>query len=123
MAAVSLQSSAAQRRQGCAIDSREPTIPLEEYAYNETRYRMLRDGDPERADELMRDARHDAEQRRRLYLDMAARAKASRETVTQDGEYTGNRQAHTAFCAELPRPGPDSRFPEPAAVTLASLHF
>jgi pyruvate-ferredoxin/flavodoxin oxidoreductase len=38
------------------LDSREPTVPLDKYAYNETRYRMLLQSDEERAEELMRQA-------------------------------------------------------------------
>ena len=38
------------------LDSKPPSIPLEQYAYNETRYRMLKQSDPARAEELMREA-------------------------------------------------------------------
>ncbi len=38
------------------LDSKEPTVPLDKYAYNETRYRMLLQSDEERAEELMRQA-------------------------------------------------------------------
>jgi pyruvate-ferredoxin/flavodoxin oxidoreductase len=35
------------------LDSGAPKIDLKDYVYNETRYRMLRDMDPERAKELL----------------------------------------------------------------------
>ncbi len=54
------------------IDSREPTVPVEEYAYNETRYRMLLQSDEQRAEALMREARSDAKKRWNLYQQMAA---------------------------------------------------
>jgi pyruvate-ferredoxin/flavodoxin oxidoreductase len=38
------------------IDSKPPTIPWEQYAYNETRFRMLQQSDPERAEMLRRQA-------------------------------------------------------------------
>jgi pyruvate-ferredoxin/flavodoxin oxidoreductase len=54
------------------IDSREPTVKVEDYAYNETRYRMLLQSDEARAEALMKDAREDATKRWNLYQQMAA---------------------------------------------------
>jgi pyruvate-ferredoxin/flavodoxin oxidoreductase len=54
------------------IDSRPPTIPVEQYAYNETRYRMLLQSDEQRAEALMKLAQQDAERRWELYRQMAA---------------------------------------------------
>ena len=54
------------------IDSREPSIPVEDYAYNETRYRMLLLSDETRAEKLMKEARGDAKRRWELYRQMAA---------------------------------------------------
>jgi pyruvate-ferredoxin/flavodoxin oxidoreductase len=42
------------------IDSKEPSIPVSEYAYKETRYRMLVDKDETRAEKLMSEANEDA---------------------------------------------------------------
>jgi pyruvate-ferredoxin/flavodoxin oxidoreductase len=53
------------------IDSKDPSIPLEQYAYNETRYRMLQQSDPERAESLMDQAKHDIERRWNLYQHLA----------------------------------------------------
>jgi pyruvate-ferredoxin/flavodoxin oxidoreductase len=54
------------------IDSKEPSIPLEDYAYNETRYRMLLQSDESRAEFLMKQAKDDAQTRLELYRQMAA---------------------------------------------------
>jgi len=35
------------------LDSKKPSIPLTEYAYNETRYKMLLKSNPDRAKHLM----------------------------------------------------------------------
>ena len=53
------------------IDSKEPTIPVSKYAYNETRYRMLLQSDEQRAEMLMSKAEHDAKSRWDLYEQMA----------------------------------------------------
>ena len=54
------------------IESKEPTIPISQYAYNETRYKMLTQMDEERAEKLMVEAQHDAKSRWTLYQQMAA---------------------------------------------------
>jgi pyruvate-ferredoxin/flavodoxin oxidoreductase len=54
------------------IDSKEPTIPYSQYAYNETRYRMLLQSDEQRAELLMKHAQSDADKRWALYRQMAA---------------------------------------------------
>jgi pyruvate-ferredoxin/flavodoxin oxidoreductase len=51
---------AAKGENPLSVDSREPTIPLEEFAYNETRYRVLKMTDAESAQDLMRKAKADA---------------------------------------------------------------
>jgi pyruvate-ferredoxin/flavodoxin oxidoreductase len=55
-----------------SIDSKEPTIPVSQYAYNETRYRMLLLSDEQRAEALMKLAQKDAKSRWALYQQMAA---------------------------------------------------
>jgi pyruvate-ferredoxin/flavodoxin oxidoreductase len=54
------------------IESKEPSIPFSQYAYNETRYKMLTQMDEERAEKLMEEAQHDAKSRWTLYQQMAA---------------------------------------------------
>jgi pyruvate-ferredoxin/flavodoxin oxidoreductase len=54
------------------IDSKDPSIPLEQYAYNETRYRMLVQSDEQRAEMLLKQAQQDVKSRWELYKQMAA---------------------------------------------------
>ena len=54
------------------IENKEPSIPVSEYAYNETRYKMLTKLDEGRAEELMKEAQHDAKARWTLYEQMAS---------------------------------------------------
>jgi len=54
------------------IESKEPSIPISQYAYNETRYKMLTQLDEVRAEELMREAQQDAKSRWTLYQQMAS---------------------------------------------------
>ena len=54
------------------LDSRDPSVKVEDYAYNETRYRMLLQSDEARAEALMKQAREDAIRRWKLYQQMAA---------------------------------------------------
>jgi len=53
------------------IDSKDPSIPVQDYAYNETRYRMLVQSDEQRAEKLMIDAKNDVKKRWELYKQMA----------------------------------------------------
>ena len=53
------------------LDSKAPSIQVSEYAYNETRYRMLLQSDEERAEILMKHAQEDAGRRWDLYEQMA----------------------------------------------------
>jgi pyruvate-ferredoxin/flavodoxin oxidoreductase len=54
------------------IDSKAPSIPLEQYVYNETRYRMLTQSDESRAEELLKQAQKDVLARWKMYRQMAA---------------------------------------------------
>ena len=54
------------------IESKEPSIPVSQYAYNETRYKMLTQMDEGRAEELMKEAQQDAKSRCTLYQQMAS---------------------------------------------------
>ncbi|MGC2201355.1 MAG: hypothetical protein WA633_14585, partial [Stellaceae bacterium] len=55
------------------LDSTRPRLPVEEFAYRELRYRVLTQTRPEEARMLMRQAQAAANERYRLYEDMAAR--------------------------------------------------
>ncbi|MFP4343777.1 MAG: pyruvate:ferredoxin (flavodoxin) oxidoreductase [Anaerolineales bacterium] len=54
------------------LDSKEPSLSMEEYMYNETRFRMLTQSDPERAKWLLKMAQQDAEARWQYYKQLAA---------------------------------------------------
>jgi len=53
------------------LDSRKPTIPLEQFTMKEGRYAMLAQADPARAKELSRQAQGDADARWQLYEQIA----------------------------------------------------
>jgi pyruvate-ferredoxin/flavodoxin oxidoreductase len=62
---------AAEGKNPLKIDSKAPSIPVEKFAYNETRYRMLTQSNELRAEELMQLAQEDAQSRWELYRQMA----------------------------------------------------
>ena len=62
----------AENKNPLLIESKEPSIPLSQYAYNETRYKMLTQLDEELAERLMNEAQEDSRRRWRLYEQMAA---------------------------------------------------
>jgi pyruvate-ferredoxin/flavodoxin oxidoreductase len=55
------------------LDSRKPTVPLKQYAYNEGRYTMLAHSDAPAAERLLRAAEQDIQDRWELYEYLAAR--------------------------------------------------
>ncbi|MEW6286665.1 MAG: pyruvate:ferredoxin (flavodoxin) oxidoreductase [Chloroflexota bacterium] len=63
---------AAQGHNPLVIESKEPSIPITQYAYNETRYKMLAQLDEARAEELIQKAQQDAKSRWTLYQQMAS---------------------------------------------------
>jgi pyruvate-ferredoxin/flavodoxin oxidoreductase len=54
------------------LDSKAPSLPLDKYIYNETRYTMLKHGNPEAAAMLLKEAQEDVNTRWRLYEHMAS---------------------------------------------------
>jgi pyruvate-ferredoxin/flavodoxin oxidoreductase len=54
------------------LDSRAPSIPLEKYIYNETRYTMLVNSNPEEAKKLLQEAQENVNERWKLYQHMAS---------------------------------------------------
>jgi pyruvate-ferredoxin/flavodoxin oxidoreductase len=54
------------------LDSKAPTIPLEQYVYNETRYRMLVQSNETRASALLKQAQQDVSERWQQYERLAA---------------------------------------------------
>jgi pyruvate-ferredoxin/flavodoxin oxidoreductase len=53
------------------LDSKDPSIALEDYAYNETRYRTLLQSDEARAEILMKEAKADIKRRWEYYKQLA----------------------------------------------------
>ena len=62
---------AAEGKNPLQLDSRAPSLPLDKYAYNETRYTMLTHSDPRAAKKLLALAQEDASNRWKLYQDWA----------------------------------------------------
>jgi pyruvate-ferredoxin/flavodoxin oxidoreductase len=54
------------------LDSKGPKIPVRDYAYNETRFRMLTQSKPEEAERLMVLAQQDVNDRWRMYQQLAS---------------------------------------------------
>jgi pyruvate-ferredoxin/flavodoxin oxidoreductase len=54
------------------LDSKEPTIPVEQYMYSETRFRMLTQSNEERAEALLKLSVNDAKSRWNFYSQLAA---------------------------------------------------
>jgi pyruvate-ferredoxin/flavodoxin oxidoreductase len=77
----------AQGQNPFVIDSKEATISLEQYAYNETRYRMLVQSDETRAEALLKEAQQDVKSRWSLYEQLAAMHYGN---GTADGNGNGN---------------------------------
>ncbi|MCE5328486.1 MAG: pyruvate:ferredoxin (flavodoxin) oxidoreductase [Planctomycetaceae bacterium] len=63
---------AEQGKNPLQLDSKDPTIPLETYAYNENRFKMLQMSDPDRAKTLLADSQKNILARWNFYKQMAA---------------------------------------------------
>ena len=63
---------AAEGKNPFQLDSKAPAIPLKEYIYNETRYKMLALSAPDVAETLLRSAQEDVARRWRLYEHLAS---------------------------------------------------
>jgi pyruvate-ferredoxin/flavodoxin oxidoreductase len=53
------------------LDSKQPSIPLKQYAYNENRYRILEQTDPETAAQLMEAGQETVNERWKKYEELA----------------------------------------------------
>ena len=63
---------AADGKNPLQIDCKEPTVSVEQYMYNETRFRMLTQSDEERAETLLKMSGEDAKSRWSFYSQLAA---------------------------------------------------
>jgi pyruvate-ferredoxin/flavodoxin oxidoreductase len=68
------------------LDSRKPTIPLEQFTMKEGRYAMLAQADPARAKELSKAAQADADARWQLYEQIAGVHRVVAEPSANKGE-------------------------------------
>ena len=73
---------AQQGKNPLILDSKPPSIPFEEYAYLETRYKMLQRSNPAEARRLMKLAQEDAQSRWRSYEKLASRNSEATEPDT-----------------------------------------
>ena len=71
---------AAEGKNPFVLDSKAPSLPLEKYIYNETRYTMLVHSKPEIARQMLAEAQADVMNRWRIYEQMAAMPGAGGET-------------------------------------------
>jgi pyruvate-ferredoxin/flavodoxin oxidoreductase len=85
------------------LDSRKPTIPLEQFTMKEGRYAMLAQADPARAKELSRVAQAEADARWQLYEQIAGVHRVVAETHTADAP-AGPAAAPPAAPAEEVKP-------------------
>jgi pyruvate-ferredoxin/flavodoxin oxidoreductase len=65
------------------LDSKPPTISLRDYAYNENRYRMLTQFQPERAAQLLELGQGDVLRRWRMYEQMAAMDYSAKQSSSE----------------------------------------
>ncbi|OFZ00572.1 MAG: pyruvate:ferredoxin (flavodoxin) oxidoreductase, partial [Bdellovibrionales bacterium GWB1_52_6] len=68
------------------LDSKAPSIPLENYIYNETRYTMLKQAHPEAAAELLKYAQSQVKDRWTSYEYLAAKAGQGTGGTTENNE-------------------------------------
>jgi pyruvate-ferredoxin/flavodoxin oxidoreductase len=61
----------AKGKKALQLDSKAPSIPYEEYAYTQTRFKALADSDPEEAGRLLELAKQDVSSRWKLYEKLA----------------------------------------------------
>jgi pyruvate-ferredoxin/flavodoxin oxidoreductase len=74
------------------LDSKEPTISLEKFAYNETRFRMLLQSNEDRAESLMKLAQHDVRDRWHHYQDLALEEELKDDVDTATSQGNGSKE-------------------------------
>jgi pyruvate-ferredoxin/flavodoxin oxidoreductase len=70
------------------LDSQPPSIPLEQYIYNEARYTMLKQSHPETAKRLLEEAQQDVRDRWKIY-EMWAHMAVNHQAKTEDSAAQG----------------------------------
>lgn len=61
-----------QNKPALMLESKDPTIPLQDFLYSENRFRVLTQNDEERAERLLKQAQQDLQDRLALYHRLAA---------------------------------------------------
>ena len=72
LAFAPVRSEAAERKNPLQLDSRAPSVPLEDYIYNETRYSLLLRSNPDEAANLLTKAKEEVAQRWNWYQHWAS---------------------------------------------------
>jgi pyruvate-ferredoxin/flavodoxin oxidoreductase len=75
------------------LDSRAPKIPLKDFAYRETRYRVLAASDPEEARRLLQLAQQDVNDRWKRLEEMASATDPKDGATAASGQAAGNKAA------------------------------
>jgi len=86
------------------LDSRKPTLPLEQFMLKEGRYAMLAQSDPVRSKQLLKAAQHDADARWQLYEQVAG----VHRVVTEEG-HAGAAVGGVADAAAAPAAAVDNK--------------
>jgi pyruvate-ferredoxin/flavodoxin oxidoreductase len=73
------------------LDSKPPSLPLQKYIYNESRYTMLVQSHPEEAAELLKQAQQDVQARWRLYQHWASQGATNGAGATGGHAAPGSR--------------------------------
>ncbi len=77
----------AQGKNPFVLDSRAPSLPLEKYLYNETRYTMLVHANPAQARKLLEEAKQDVISQWKFYEHLAAMPGAAAVAAVEKGEH------------------------------------
>jgi pyruvate-ferredoxin/flavodoxin oxidoreductase len=77
----------AQGKNPFVLDSRPPSLPLEKYLYNETRYTMLVHANPAQARKLLEEAKQDVISQWKFYEHLAAMPGAAAVAAVEKGEH------------------------------------
>jgi pyruvate-ferredoxin/flavodoxin oxidoreductase len=72
------------------LDSKGPLIPLKDYAYNETRYKMLTKMNPEAAKNLIEQAQQDVNEKWHIYSELAKISCNGNKQKTEENKQTNN---------------------------------
>ncbi len=72
-----------QGKNPLSLDSKAPKVPLKDYAYQETRYKMLTLSHPEEAKRLLALAQQDVLKKYRFYQQLASLDYSSTETKSE----------------------------------------